>query len=463
MKGEMLMLPEKFTERMRRLLGNEYPAFERAMTSEDAVRGFRINTVKARDPERIRRLLAEEAVPYEENGYVLKNGISIGRLAEHHSGAVYVQDPGAMAALAAVDIKKGIKAIDLCAAPGGKSSKIAECIGDEGFLISNEIVPKRAKILVGNFERLGIKNAAVTSLDTSEFKKLFDGAFDLVLVDAPCSGEGMFRKDPDAVAEWSEENVIASAKRQREIMNNAAPLVRCGGTLVYSTCTFSTEENEENVIAFLKEHADFELCRVHERIMPYTSPGIDTDGAFPEIALAARRFYPHVSGGEGQFVALLKKRGTDSGKDGVLFKTRPCPLKGDDARTVSNFFEETLLSVPSGHLVKQGDNVVLISHGAMLPPRSVFSAGVLVGEIRKGLLFPAHQFFSAFGDLFKNRIDLKGNGPLMRRYLSGEEIEVNADIKGWCAVLADGAPLGGGKASCGRLKNHYPKGLRSLG
>ncbi len=456
------MLPEKFEKRMKHLLGEDYPSLRRALTEEEPVRGFRINKIKVRASEGITASLAKESIAYEPTGYILKDGVAIGKSPLHHAGAVYMQDPGAMAALAALDIKEGIWAIDLCAAPGGKSSKISECIGDSGFLISNEYVPKRAKTLVSNFERLGVKNAVVTSLDTAEFPKLFDGAFDLVVADVPCSGEGMFRKNDEAISEWSEENVTLCAKRQAEILENAAPLVKLGGILVYSTCTFSTEENEEQIVSFLKKHPDFALVPVKEDLLPFTAPAIDIDGAPAELSSCARRFYPHISKGEGQFVALLQKNSAEEVQRGVLFCENIKALSKSEEAVVLEFFHENLKKIPKGRLIKQGENIVLISHGGVLPPKSVFSSGVLVGCVRGKLLFPAHQLFSALGEEFKNKIDLPQNDKRLNMYLSGDEIELSEDLKGWCAVLTDGIPTGGGKASAGRLKNHYPKGLRNI-
>ncbi len=455
------MLPEKFKLRMMQMLGGDYPSFERALEDEEPVRGFRINKIKAEDTKSIADILAKEIVPYEKNAFVLKDGVAIGKSYLHHAGAVYMQDPGAMAALAALNIKDGIWAIDLCAAPGGKSSKIAEYIGDDGFLLSNEFVPKRAKTLVSNFERLGIKNAVVTSLDTAEFPKLFDGAFDLVVADVPCSGEGMFRKNSEALSEWSEENIRLCADRQREILENAAPLLKVGGVLVYSTCTFSAEENEEQIIDFLKRHPDFSLIPVKKELIPYTAPAVNIDGEHPELEICARRFYPHIAKGEGQFVALMQRFTSKDAQKGVIFRESIEAPSKSEAELVLNFLNEILEEIPQGRLVKQGESIALISHGGVLPPKSVFSAGVLVGDIRGKLFFPAHQLFSAYGRIFKNKLSLTNGDPRLEKYLLGEEIEIDPDIKGWCAVLADDIPLGGGKASSGRLKNHYPKGLRN--
>ena len=455
------MLPENFKERMKRLLGKEYDAFLCAMTEEEPKRAFRINRIKAPSAEIIEQTLADGKIPYEKDGYFLKSDLAVGKSAFHHAGAIYVQDPGAMSALAAINVKEGSRVIDLCAAPGGKSTKLAEAIGDDGFLLSNEYVPKRAKLLVGNLERLGVKNAVVTSLDTAEFPKLYDGFFDLVVADVPCSGEGMFRKNPDAIAEWSEDAVTACKKRQLEILENAYSLVAPGGTLLYSTCTFSTEENEENVIEFLNNHSDFYLGEVDERIIPYTAPAIDTSGIHPEIALGARRFYPHVSHGEGQFVAVLKRKEDTREPRGILFKGKADKPTRDEIRAAEYFFAASLTENPSAELVKHGENLVLISHGYPLPTKSVFMSGVLLGEVRNGILFPSHQFFSSYGRLFKTNIDLADDELRLEKYLRGEEISVDKALKGWCTVTVYGIPLGGAKASGGTLKNHYPKGLRN--
>ena len=453
------MLPEKFKERMKRLLGNGYADFEKAMTEDEPVRAFRINLIKAADKDAVRDSLAKSPVPYEKNAYILKDGIRVGSTPEHHSGVIYVQDPGAMSALAAIDIKKGALAIDLCAAPGGKSTKIAEAIGEGGVLLSNEYVPKRAKLLVGNFERLGIKNAIVTSLDTAELARLYEGVFDLVVADVPCSGEGMFRKSEEALEMWSEENVALCKERQREILENAAGLVADGGTLLYSTCTFSTEENEENVIEFLNTHPDFSLVPVKETLLPYTAPAIDVDGRHPEIALAARRFYPHLARGEGQFVAVMKRNG--GGKRKFNYKEKVNFPTKDESSAISRFFSDYMKEVPGERIVKHGENLVLAPKDFPIPPRSVFLSGVLLGEVRGKMLFPSHQLFSAYGELFKNKVELKSDDPRLEKYLRGEQIPSTEGFSGWCAVTHMGAVVGGGKANGTVINNHYPKGLRN--
>lgn len=454
------MLNESFENRMKALLGDGYGDFAKAL-ERDAVRGVRVNTIKC-TAEKLLSVsdLTLEPITYIDNGFILRDSSLIGSSPEHHAGMIYMQDPGAMSALSAIDIHEGEWALDMCAAPGGKSSQIAERIGDSGFLLSNEFVPKRAKTVVGNFERLGVRNAMVTSLDTSALPKLFSEAFDLVVCDAPCSGEGMFRKNDDAVSMWSEENVNACAKRQAEILENAVPLLKCGGRLVYSTCTYSVEENEAVVAALLDSHPELELIPVREELRQKTSDGINFDGKHPTMTLA-RRFYPHVSEGEGQFVAVMKKRENVPEKSTILYKDAGISPTKVEVQIVNNFFNEVFSVHPSGRFIKQGELIVMILHDCPIPPRSVFMAGVAVGEISHGILKPHHQLFSAFGTKMKNRIELLRGDIRVEKYLRGEEIDCPDAKAGYASVLYEGIALGGGKVSGGRLKNHYPKGLRN--
>ena len=455
------MLPEKFTERMKRLLGNEYEAFVRAM-EEPAVRAIRVNLIKASPKELIsRKTLSLTQIPYCDNAFFENSEEKIGHTPEHHAGEIYVQDPGAIAPVSAVKIKEDWRILDLCAAPGGKSSQAAERLGSEGFILSNEYVPKRAKILVGNFERLGIKNAMVTSLDTGEFKKYFNSHFDLIILDAPCSGEGMFRKNSEAISEWSEENVHISAERQREILENAVPLLKSGGYLIYSTCTFSLEENEMQVDGFLSRHPEFTLESCRDELVNASSDGINFEGANCNSLNLCRRFYPHKSRGEGQFLALMRKNCGEDKKQTILYKDTSREPSREEMSAIQAFFRENLEKIPSGLARKHGENLVLISHGHPLLPKSVFSSGVLLGEVKKGILHPSHQFFSCYGELFKRKIHLTRNDERLMKYLYGEEIdapEING--KGYVALFYENASLGGGKLSDGRIKNHYPKGLR---
>ena len=454
------MLPEKFSEKMKNLLGADYPAFEKAILG-DAVRGLRVNTLKCKTDE----FLSENSLPlspvsYTENGFILNSDEQVGRLAEHHSGRIYMQDPGAMAPLSAIEIPRGKRVVDLCAAPGGKSGQAAAMIGEEGFLLSNEFVAKRAKILVSNFERLGIKNAVVTSMDTAALAENYTEYFDYAIVDAPCSGEGMFRKNDAAIDEWSEENVKISSLRQAEIIRNAAKMIREGGYIIYSTCTYSPEENEEIIDSFLNEYPAFSPVELNDRIKGATSPSVATQTHLSG-ARFARRFYPHISNGEGQFLAILRKN--SSFLPTKICKDNTKPLSKDEAKAVSDFIKSTFIKVPDARIVKVGDNPVLLPESIpSLPARSVFMAGVLIGEIQKGRLTPSHQLFSAYGNLFKSKVELSGDERSLNAYLEGEEIPAPDGLEnGYCVITYKGSPLGGGKISSGRIKNHYPKGLRN--
>ncbi len=448
------MLPTRFTERMKNILREEYEAFEQAL-GEENVRAIRINTTKIGVNDFLSKTkLTLSDISYANDGFIPECCDGIGKSAEHHAGMFYVQDPGAMATVKALDIKEGWRVLDACSAPGGKASQLASAIKDSGVLLANEYVPKRAKIIVSNFERLGIKNAVVTSLDTAKLGEMFSSYFDLVLCDAPCSGEGMFRKYDDALTEWSEENVALCAERQSEILNNLAPVVRDGGYLLYSTCTYSVEENEDTVASFLANHPEFSLCEISERIKAVTADGL---GGLK----ATRRFYPHLAKGEGQYIALLKKDEKIGNMPTILYKESIKSPSKEEFTVVRKFFSNNIIHELSGRIIKWGDSLALITHDLPIPPYSVFMPGIMLGEVKKGNFFPHHQLFSAFGNQFKRRENLKKDDPRVEKYLRGEEIDTAITDNGWCAVIYEDTPLGGGKISGGRVKNHYPKGLRN--
>lgn len=447
------MIPEGFLSRMKDMLGEEFEAFE-ASLSQPSVRGIRVNTAKISVADFLdRTTLSLSPIDYAEDGFIPEDCEGIGKTAEHHAGMFYVQDPGAMATVKALDIQPGWRVLDACAAPGGKASQLATAIGEEGFLLANEYVPKRAKIIVSNFERLGIKNAVVTSLDTAKIGAMFDSYFDLVLCDAPCSGEGMFRKYDEAVSEWSEENVRLCAERQREILKNLAATVRAGGYLLYSTCTYSREENEDTVADFLENHPEFSLCRVNPKLIAATADGL---GGMVE----ARRFYPHISRGEGQFIALMKKDEKLSNLPTILYEELTSEPSKQEIAVVKKFISDNINGEIKGRFICLGEQIVLIPHDLPIPLKA-FMTGIMLGEVKKGNFFPHHQFFSAYGQLFKRREELKAGDARVEKYLRGEEIEAISVDNGWCCVTYEGVALGGGKASGGRIKNHYPKGLRN--
>ena len=446
-------LPSAYKNRMTELLGEEFAEYEKALT-ESPVKGFRVNTdkISLEDFEKI-NVFGSEKIPYVENGFYLDYE-KAGNHPYHHAGMIYIQEPGAMAPAECVDIQPDWKILDMCAAPGGKSSQLKNKLSENGVLVSNEIVSSRCKILTGNFERLGLRNAITTCMDTGKLSRLYPNTFDLIMVDAPCSGEGMFRKEEIAVDEWSEENVKMCAKRQAEILDNATVCLKDGGYIVYATCTFSLEENEMTVDAFLKRHEDFELVRVTKEVEDATADGISFDGCETENISFARRFYPHKAKGEGQFMAVLHNKYDSSSSYPALKETQE---KID--KTVYDFLDSVLTDYDKDHVLMYNGNPVYFTPDFPVKKGTAFACGVTIGEIRKNYIQPHHQFFMAMGDKFKRKIELDADSTEMKKYLHGEEIEVDCD-NGWAVITTKGCSIGGVKVVSGRAKNHYPKGLR---
>ena len=452
------MIPQEFLKRMEGMLGEEHPAFLAAM-SEPSKHALRVNRHKT-DAARLLSLLpfAPEPLPFTEDGFLIPEGERPGAHPLHHAGAYYMQDPSAMATVSALPFDiSGWRVLDLCAAPGGKSTYLADLVGEEGVLVSNEIVPSRARILLGNLERMGIGNAAVLSLDPRAVAELFDRTFDLTVVDAPCSGEGMFRKYPEAADEWSPAGVTAAAERGALILAEAAKTVREGGYLLFSTCTFAEEENEANVATFLETHRDFELVPISPEVAAVTREGIGGQGRPAEIALT-RRFYPHIFAGEGQYIALLHRTGGGVGRP--TFRETAKPLTGREEAAVRSSLSELLTAPPEGKWYLAGETVVAVPEGMPLPPHGLLRAGIALGSQTGKLFLPHHHAASALGKRFRNQLDLALDDPRLAAYLRGEEIAAPSDLRGFTAVLAAGIPLGLAKCSGGRAKNHYPKGLR---
>lgn len=260
-----MILPKAFLERMRSL--PDYEAFLQSY-ARPPVRGVRVNTLKMSAAEFAARcpFPLDGEVPWEKDGFYTEEP-KVGRYLMHAQGLFYSQEPSAMCAVPLLDVKKGECVLDLCAAPGGKGTQIAAKLQGEGLLVLNEKIPDRAKVLARNAERLGIRNAIVLNEEPSRLEKRFASCFDKILVDAPCSGEGMFKKEEAAAEEWSEENVAMCAARQRLILESAARMLKAGGTLVYSTCTFSEAEDEGQVAAFLRDHPEFSLS-AEEKLYP---------------------------------------------------------------------------------------------------------------------------------------------------------------------------------------------------
>ena len=426
-------LPEAYLHRMRSQLGErEFAAYLAAMERQPR-RALRVNLLKTSVEgfsSQADFSLAPTGILPES--FFFEDDVAIGRHPLHAAGLCYVQEPAAQVPAAMTCAGAGMTVLDLCAAPGGKTTQLAAMMQNTGLLVANEPVRSRAEILAGNIERLGVTNALVTCMRPDALASSLGACFDVMLVDAPCSGEGMFRKDETAVREWSEEHVLACAARQEQILESAALLLKPGGRLVYSTCTFSHEENEGAIERFLSAHAEFSLIEF-------------------------RRMYPHSSVGEGQFMAVLV-RGGEAASAASVALTSPT---GEHVPAFESFWRETFaIDLPATMLLPDGR--VLIP--PQLLPRElrglhVVRAGVFAGELKNGRFTPNHALAMAYpADAFLATVPLEA-GALVR-FLAGETVVCNPALSGWCPATVLGHPVGWGKAVEGTLKNHIPKGLR---
>lgn len=450
-----------FSERMKSLLGNDFDKFIYELENNEPSRALFFNK-NANITDAAKAELCLSPVPFSNHGFYCDYD-GIGNTPLHHSGAFYIQDPSAMATVSAVSRLEFKNVLDCCASPGGKSLYASLLAKEGGILVSNEFNVSRCKTLVGSIERFAIKNAVVTNCDMTEKNILCDlyrDFFDLVICDAPCSGEGMFRKYPDeAIGDWSVQNVLLCAERQKKILHTASSLVKDGGYLLYSTCTFSLDENEMQIDAFLKSHPDFSLIPVSVEVQNATAEGYAFDGCDQSIRLC-RRFYPHISKGEGQFIALMQKKASQ-GSSRVKYT---CPLsKPSEAeiKALREFTSKALCEFDLSRVYKHNDNLIYVDFDEKIPQKKVFSCGIKLGTVEKNRFIPHHQLFKCFGDVFKNKLDLSDNKVSCEKYLHGEVIE--GDISnGWCVITYCGFVIGGGKAVDGIIKNHYPKGLRTV-
>ena len=430
-------LPEAFRKRVQGQLEGEYPDFIRAL-EKDAVRGLRLNPMKRAAGLNIPGLGAP--IPWTEDGYELSLDSGAGTTAAHEAGAFYLQDPCAMIPALALDAHPGERILDLCAAPGGKSTQIGLAMRGEGLLICNEPVLSRAKTLSRNLERMGIPHGIVVCAMPEKLSARWPESFDGVMVDAPCSGEGMFGRHPETRLAWSEESAEGCAKRQTGILENAARLVRPGGRMVYATCTWNPAENEEQVASFLERHPEFSP-------ESWSLPGLD-----PQQGMLT--CWPHRLRGGGQFMALLRKNGSSSETVDSGAKSFPVPkpdgkaqrilqASGIRAEAPTGTLGQTLVHVPSGCPDLTGVHTLRL--------------GLHLGQIRGDLFFPDHALAVS---VLRPDVPMQplSDGEALR-YLAGEELA--GSIPGWQTVSWHGLALGWAKGSGGRLKNHYPKGLRN--
>lgn len=448
-----MKLPQDFLTRMKTLLGTEFEAYLTAM-EKPALRGIRLNPLKC-DFETLKSSVPYRLTPtpFSPLCFLAEGDARPGQLPAHHAGMFYAQEPSASSAVTVLAPRPGERVLDLCAAPGGKSTQIAALLQDHGLLWGNEIVKSRAEVLAFNLERMGAKNAVVSSCHPQRLCERLTGFFDRVLVDAPCSGEGMFRRDPEAVTQWTPESPAACAARQLAILDSAALAVRPGGVLVYSTCTFSKEENEGVIAAFLQSHPEFAPLEIEG---PFGRPAFD--------GIPGRRIFP-MDGGEGHFIAkLCKLKSTEKDMESNASAPgieRPVLAKQELAATRSlyeDLFHDALPVEPA----RYGDRLLLLPEGLpTLGGLGVLRAGVEFGTLRGSRIEPSHGLFMSRKKADCRRaLDFAPEDPALLSFLHGEEIDCAEN--GYTAVCVNGVVTGFGKASGGRLKNRYPKGLRLL-
>ena len=456
-------LPIEFEKKMKAFLGDEWDDFLYSYDN-NRFQALRFNTLKVQSPEERMRILktlkisSDKKVSWANEAYYFDENVRPGKHPYHEMGLYYIQEPSAMSAAALLAPKPGMRVLDLCAAPGGKSTQLATYLGDSGLLVSNEINTQRSRILSQNIERMGIKNAIVTNEDSFVLASHFPGFFNAIQVDAPCSGEGMFRKLPEAIEQWSMENVAICAARQKEILDNAAVMLKPGGVIVYSTCTFSKEENEDVIEYFLERHPDFTLEEME-------------------------RFWPHKVDGEGHFVAKLVRRGsvdTDLKADRKTKKnknsknrkneTKPALTK-ENMKLLSEFLDETISEnmaawIKNSRLVMFGEQLYRLPDMEVdIKGLKVQRAGLHIGEFKKQRFEPSHSLALALKlNDAKNLVKLTCDNPQTIGFFNGQSVMLSDEQaaeckKGWALVCVDGYPAGWGKVNVHRLKTIILRGL----
>lgn len=442
-------LPIEFEKKMKAFLGNEWDDFLYSYDN-NRFQALRFNTLKVQSQEERMRILktlkisSDKKVSWADEAYYFDENVRPGKHPYHEMGLYYIQEPSAMSAAALLAPKPGMRVLDLCAAPGGKSTQLATYLGDSGLLVSNEINTQRSRILSQNIERMGIKNAIVTNEDSFVLASHFPGFFNAIQVDAPCSGEGMFRKLPEAIEQWSMENVAICAARQKEILDNAAVMLKPGGTIVYSTCTFSREENEDVIECFLERHPDFTLEEME-------------------------RFWPHKVDGEGHFVAKLVRRGcvdTDLKADRKTKKnknsknrkneTKPALTK-ENMKLLSEFLDETISEdmaawIKNSRLVMFGEQLYRLPDMEVdIKGLKVQRAGLHIGEFKKQRFEPSHSLALALKiSEAKNVVKLTCDNPQTIGFFNGQSVMLSDEQaaeckKGWALVCVDGYPAAGAR------------------
>lgn len=490
-------LPQEYQRKIQSLLGDDYENYENSFTWSCG-QTLRVNQLKMMPAEFFRRFplyqnekeanIQLKPVPWCENGFYYEGETRTSQHPYYYAGAYYIQEPSAMAPASFLPVAPGDKVLDLCAAPGGKTTALAAKLQGEGVLVANDISISRCKALLKNVEMAGVRNCMITCETPEKLATRFGAYFDKILVDAPCSGEGMFRRDPSMIKSWSPEEVERYSNLQKEILHTAASMLKPGGYLLYSTCTYSPEENEQVVESLLQTDSSFALVE-----LPLYE-GVDeghpewTESERKELKYC-RRFWNHRVQGEGQFTALLKKAEQDISISEKVDDTREAftvkkekrkkkaqknkkgMTKGNQSDTFKNtvpeemaaFFRNCNLSIPE-------ERVEFIEERAFLLPEErpdftgirVVRSGLYLGDCKKKRFEPSQALAMALHpEEFRNTVSFSAEDERVDKYLRCETI--NAQVEdGWVLVCVDGLPLGWGKSTRGTIKNKYAAGWRKV-
>lgn len=464
---DVRQLPEAFLLKMQELLGEEFGQYLESF-KEEWKPGLRVNTLKL-SPGELAELVPWnlEPVPWADNGFYYDGTLDgeVLRPSKHpayYAGLYYLQEPSAMTPAAMLPVVPGDRVLDLCAAPGGKSTELASKLKGRGMLVSNDISYSRARALLKNLELAGAANICVTSEAPEKLAGVWPEFFDKILVDAPCSGEGMFRRDEDMVKDWNEKGPEYYVPIQRQILSQAAAMLRPGGYMLYSTCTFSVEEDEGNVAYVLEEFPQMQLCCLDLDKVPGACGGFGLSGCM--------RLFPHRLKGEGHFLALMRKKGGDDGGKEIL-----PPMDSGTARKrvravekekeLDAFLRQSGAEWDYGRIVIHQDNVYYLPEGlAWNLPLRFLRTGLFLGELKKGRFEPSQALaMSMKAGQFPNTVSFPAGDSRVLRYLKGETISLEGDegpVKGWCLAAMEGFPLGWAKGTGMSLKNKYYPGWR---
>lgn len=452
-------LPQEFARKMKELLGDEYDAYLESF-QQQRLAGLRLNTMRLEcdPPEWIRKLpWPVKPVPWTSNGFYYDETVRPSKDSYYFAGLYYLQEPSAMAPAAVLPIEPGHRVLDLCAAPGGKSTELGARLCGQGVLVSNDISASRAKALLKNLELWGIDNLYVTSEEPGHLAQVFPGFFDRILVDAPCSGEGMFRKDPEMIKSWKSRGPEAYVPIQREILTHAVQMLAPDGYLLYSTCTFDVSENEEQIRWLLEEVPKQDLELVNLPLPAGASSGIGLEGCL--------RLFPHKVSGEGHFLALLHKKGKGQPHWSTPNGLGEPGISGPNRKVAEEFLSHTSRTFDVSRLYQKNESIYYLPQElGIVPGIRYLRTGLWLGDIKRGRFEPSQALAMTLSmDTFDSVVSFTHEDERVIRYLKGETLQLapqEEPASGWCLVCVDGYPLGFAKSVQGRLKNKYHTGWR---